>query len=105
MAGRPCSTNGVRGIGLPEALFRLVSRNDLLNDGMPDDIPFVERHEPDLRNMGENPARLPKAGSLALRQIDLGYVSRDDGFGEEPDPSEEHLHLLGRRVLRLIEDD
>src|SRR5260221_10054563 len=33
------------------------------------------------------------------------HVARDDRFGPEAEPREEHLHLLGGRVLRLVEDD
>ena len=37
--------------------------------------------------------------------VDLGGVAGDDHLRPEPDAGEEHLHLLGRRVLRLVEDD
>ena len=42
---------------------------------------------------------------LAGRQVDLGDVSGDHGLGPEADAGEEHLHLLGGGVLRLVEDD
>ena len=54
------------------------------------------------------PARiLLEAEQARLRagQVDLGDVAGDDGLGAEPDAGEEHLHLLGRGVLRLVEDD
>ena len=38
-------------------------------------------------------------------QVDLGDVAGDDDLRPEAEPGEEHLHLLGRRVLRLVEDD
>jgi hypothetical protein len=41
----------------------------------------------------------------AVGHVDLGDVTGDDGHGPEPDAGQEHLHLLGRRVLRLVEDD
>ena len=41
----------------------------------------------------------------AGRQVDLGDVAGDDHARAEPEPGEEHLHLLGRRVLRLVEHD
>jgi hypothetical protein len=39
------------------------------------------------------------------RQVDLGDVSRDDHARPEAEAREEHLHLLGRGVLRLVEHD
>ena len=44
-------------------------------------------------------------GRLVLRQVDLRDVAGDDHLRVEPEPGEDHLHLLGRGVLRLVEDD
>ena len=41
---------------------------------------------------------------LLARQVDLGHVTGHDHPRAEPEPREEHLHLLGRRVLGLVED-
>ena len=41
----------------------------------------------------------------AAGEVDLRDVARHDHLGAEPEPGEEHLHLLGRGVLRLVEDD
>ena len=38
------------------------------------------------------------------RQVDLGDVAGDDHARVEAEPGEEHLHLLGAGVLRLVED-
>ena len=38
-------------------------------------------------------------------EIDLGDVAGDDDLGPESEAREEHLHLLGRGVLRLVEND
>ena len=40
-----------------------------------------------------------------LRQVDLRDVAGDDHLRAEPEPRQEHLHLLGRRVLGLVEHD
>ncbi len=45
-----------------------------------------------------------QAGALVGRQVDLGDVAGDDHAGVEAEPGEEHLHLLGAGVLRLVED-
>ena len=49
--------------------------------------------------------RLDEAGGLAGRQVDLRDVARHHRLGPEAEAREEHLHLLGRGVLRLVEDD
>ena len=41
----------------------------------------------------------------ALRQIDLAGVAGDHSLGAEADQRQGFVHLLGRRVLRLVEDD
>ena len=46
-----------------------------------------------------------QAAVRAAGQVDLGDVAGDDHLRAEAEPGEEHLHLLGRGVLRLVEDD
>jgi hypothetical protein len=46
-----------------------------------------------------------KPETSTARQVDLAGVAGDDRLRAEADPRQEHLHLLGRRVLRLVEDD
>ena len=41
----------------------------------------------------------------AARQVELGHVARDHHLRAEAQAREEHLHLLRRGVLRLVEDD
>ena len=47
----------------------------------------------------------PTRPERPARHVDLGDVAGDDALGAEADAGQEHLHLLGRRVLRLVEDD
>ena len=47
---------------------------------------------------------LDQPAQFAARQIDLADVAGDHAFAAEADARQEHLHLLGRRVLRLVED-
>ncbi len=55
------------------------------------------------------PSRIPctsrRPDLCPLRQVDLGDVAGHDHLRAEPEAGQEHLHLLGRRVLRLVEDD
>ena len=46
-----------------------------------------------------------QTGALAAREVVLGRIAGDHDLGAEAEAREEHLHLLGRRVLRLVEDD
>src|SRR5829696_8949524 len=41
----------------------------------------------------------------AFREVNLRYVAGNDHLGAEAEAREEHLHLLGGGILRLIEDD
>ena len=47
----------------------------------------------------------PQPRARAAGQVDLGDVAGHHGLGPEPDAGQEHLHLLGRGVLRLVEHD
>ena len=47
---------------------------------------------------------MDQARGLLSREVDLSDVARDDHLRAEPEPRQEHLHLLGSRVLRLVED-
>ena len=53
----------------------------------------------------EHVAHVHEARALLARQVDLRHVAGDDDLRAEPEPRQEHLHLLGRGVLRLVEDD
>ena len=41
---------------------------------------------------------------MALREINLRRIARDDCFAAKANASEEHLHLFRRRVLRFVQD-
>ena len=56
-------------------------------------------------DVAEDVAHDDEPGALVARQVDLGDVAGDDHLRAEAEPGQEHLHLLGRGVLRLVEDD
>ena len=62
-----------------------------------------------VKAMPRTPARMRSASIepalLPAREVDLRDVAGDHRLGAEADAGQEHLHLLGRRVLRLVEDD
>src|SRR5918994_3553449 len=82
---------------------RLVGLDDLLHQAMAHDIFVVEMDERDALDLGDDLERLDQAGRPRVRQIDLRHVTRDDRFRAEPEAGEGQLHLLGCRVLRLVE--
>src|SRR4051812_16502045 len=91
------------GPGLLRVLF--VGLHDALHQLVPDHILVVEADEGDAVDVAEDVLHLDQPGGLLARQVDLRHVAGDDDLGAEAEPREEHLHLLGARVLRLVEDD
>src|SRR5918999_76032 len=83
----------------------LVGLHDPLHELVPHDILVAEPDEGDPVDRPEDVLHLDQARGLLLREVDLGHVAGDDDLGAEAEPREEHLHLLGTRVLRLVEDD
>ena len=55
--------------------------------------------------VAEDVLHLDQPGRLLARQVDLRHVAGDDDLRAEAEAGEEHLHLLRRGVLRLVEDD
>ena len=53
----------------------------------------------------QNVAHLLQAGCGATGQVNLGDIAGDDHLRTEAQAGQEHLHLLGGGVLRLVEDD
>ena len=71
---------------------------------MPHDVAVVEVDEPDALHVTQDLARHDQTRAIAC-EVDLGDVAGDDRLRSKAEPCEEHLHLLRRRVLRLVEDD
>jgi hypothetical protein len=82
----------------------LVGGHDRLDDAVADDVALVEPDELDAVDAVQDAVRFLEARDLSLREVDLRDVARDDGLAPEAHARQEHLHLLGRRVLRLVED-
>ena len=49
--------------------------------------------------------RRRKSALLSRRQVGLRQVSRNDSLGIIAETGQKHFHLLGGRVLRLVEND
>ena len=72
---------------------------------MPDDVLVPEADEVDAVDRAEDVLHLDQARRLVAREVDLRDVAGDDDLGAETEAGQEHLHLLGARVLGLIEND
>src|SRR5215207_4759350 len=87
------------------ALGLAVGGNDALHELVADDVLAAEADEVDVLDPGEDVADLDQSRPRSLLQIDLRDVTGDDELRAEAEPGEEHLHLLGARVLCLVEND
>ena len=92
------------GRGLAFRVFA-VGGDDALDELVADDVLAAEVDEGDVLDRFEDVADDDEAGALVARQVDLGDVAGDDHARVEAEPGQEHLHLLGAGVLRLVEDD
>src|ERR1700722_1191467 len=91
---------------LREAGFVLViGADDSLHQVMTNHIAFVEVDEGEAVYALQDVDRLDQAAAAGARQIDLRNVPGDHRLGIKAEASDEHLHLLGGGVLRLVEDD
>src|ERR1700761_2322618 len=82
----------------------IVGGDDPLDEFVADHVLAAELDEGDVFDFVEDVADDHQAGALVARQVDLGDVAGHHHPRAEAEPGEEHLHLLGRRVLRLVED-
>ena len=71
---------------------------------MAHDVAGAEANEGQALDAGERALEAEQAAA-PVGHVDLRGVAGDDDLRAEADAGEEHLHLLGRRVLRLVEDD
>src|SRR6478752_8501592 len=83
----------------------LVRVDDLADQPVPYDVVAGEPREVDVLDAVEDVLHHAEPADLADRQVDLGHVAGHHDPRAEAEPGEEHLHLLGRRVLRLVQDD
>src|SRR5688572_12251531 len=82
-----------------------VGIDDARHQRMAHHVLRAELGEGDAAHAVEDAARLDQPALLVAPQVDLRHVAVHHRLGAEADTREEHLHLLGRGVLRLVEDD
>src|SRR5947207_399032 len=77
----------------------------LVTDALWADPAVAERAEADVVDAAQHVTHVQEPGALLAWQVDLRHVAGDDHLRPEAEARQEHLHLLGRGVLRLVEDD
>ena len=110
LIGWPCppSSGAVRGRWACGSRLRvedLVGLDDATDEAVAYDVGAGEAAEGDVLDAVEDALDHAQPGLGARRQVDLAGVAGDDDPRAEAEAGQEHLHLLGRRVLRLVEDD
>ena len=98
---------------LTPLLFRLavlgvelvVGLDNTLHELVAYDVLLVELHAADAFDIFQYPHRLDEARGGGGRQVDLCDVARDDHLRVHAQAGQEHLDLVRRRVLRLVEDN
>jgi hypothetical protein len=94
-------------IALASGFYRPVvsiGANDTLNKPMPDNITLRQFDNAYTLNSAEPLYCLNHTASLAQGQVYLGYIACDNHFRAASQPGQNHKHLKGRGVLRLIAD-
>src|SRR2546422_6464142 len=92
-------------LGAVLAVVLLVRVDDTADELVPYDIVGREAREVDVVEALEDLLHLAQARLGPGREVDLRHVTRDDDLRIEAEAGDEHLHLLGARVLGLVEDD
>ena len=86
------------------AAIGVVRLHDRLHELVTDDVALIEVDERDAVDFADHLHRLHQPRGAAKREIDLRHVTGDDRLRSEAEAGEEHLHLFGRGVLRLVQD-
>ena len=86
-------------------LDAVIGANDAGHERVANYVRLREMHKGDPGNPVENLHRVSQARAGSLRQIDLAEIAGDDHPGVFSQSRQEHFHLHGSRVLRLVEDD
>src|SRR4051794_34426984 len=89
---------------LPRGVL-VVGRDDPLHELVPDNVLGLEADELDVVDVLEDLRHDQQTGALIALEVDLRDVAGHDHLRVEAEAREEHLHLLRRGVLGLVEDD
>jgi len=65
---------------------------------------LVQARDGNTGHAAQHALRLHQAAELRLGQVDLAHVAGDHRLGAKAHAGQKHLHLLGRGVLRLVQN-
>src|SRR5699024_8349166 len=109
---RTLATRPAFGVPLSVATLLLLSSvvttvcvDDLPHQLVPDHVLAAELAERDVVDVVQDVFDGAQATALTTRQVHLGDVTGHHDLGTETQTGQEHLHLLGRGVLCLVQDD
>ncbi len=91
--------------GADGLVVALVGFDDALYQGVAHHVFFIELYEADAFHAFQNFHGVNQSAAAGVGQIDLRDVAVHHHFGVEALAREHHLHLLGRAVLRFVQDD
>ena len=97
--------NGSRTAFAMLAVEFVVGFYDTLDELMADDGLFLEFDFADSFYAFQDLHGLYEPGGCCRRQVDLRHVTGNDHFCIHSEAGEVHIDLVGRRVLRFVEDD
>src|SRR3990167_5676703 len=83
----------------------IVGFDNVLHQLVTDHVTLVEIYELNALDVAQNLPHLDQAGDPLRRQIHLSDITGHNHLGMEPEPREEHLHLLRRGILRFVKND
>ncbi len=79
--------------------------DDVADEPVPYDVTARQPAEVHVVDVVQDVLHDVQAAACLRRQVDLRHVAGDHHLRAETQARQEHLHLLGRGVLRLVEDD
>ena len=83
----------------------VVCQNNHLDKVVAHDVFIGKMNELDALDVAQNALGFDKPRAPARRQVYLRDVARNDRLRPESYARQKHLHLLGRSVLRFVEND
>src|SRR5262245_1776972 len=92
------------GLGGARLVGALVGVDDVLDDVVTHHVLGRQANEGQAVDVAQHPFEVRHAAAPG-GQVDLGHVGGHHCLRPEPDAGQEHLHLLGGRVLGLVQDD
>ena len=83
----------------------VIGGDDALHQHMAHHVRGRQAADLDILHAVEHADGLFQTADLVARQVDLRDIAGDDDLRAEAQARQEHLHLLARGVLRLVEND